>query len=559
MDWLRRVVRRHGERLSLFFVLFVLLAGFGPTLVGHARLASDPFRFADDARILIPPLYRAEDPSLFPDDAVTEYYLAGLPDAPRLLYSAFAPLLRPQAFSKILPYLLFAGALVCLGLAAHRLGGNAALLGALALALGSAHVLGRMVAGLPRAFALPLLLGGVLCLILGRPLALAALAVLAAAFYPVAGVLLGLSLLGFFLLPEKERGPVAAYSWRRRIVVLGLTALGMGLVVLPGALRLRHYGPAIDATLVHGFPEAGEYGRFDPVDRPPFPALPKAMAAPLTATLVGDGTPLVSPTNLRAHGTLASFVILVVAAGGFVMLAKRRVEARRLLVFVAVLIVAHTLSLFVTPKLFLPERYVAYGVPAFALLVVPAGFSFLADHARRALRFVPLGWNMAVLALVGTYGATWSGLTVLVPPAERPLYEAIAALPNESVIAGWPGFAIDNVPYLSRRTAFMTRETHMPFHIGYTMLMRERMRALVAAYYASDLRPLSTLHRRYGVTHLIVDPRDFASPAPTFAPFDAETRAAFERGKERGFAVLRIAPKLGRTVGGLVLVDLSPL
>ncbi len=559
MDWLRRVVRRHGERLSLLSVLIVLLAAFGPTLVGHVRLASDPFRFADDARILIPPLYRSEDPSLFPGDPVTDYYLAGLPDAPRLLYGALAPVIGPQALSKALPYVLFLGALVCLGFAARRLGGNAALLGALALALGSAHVLGRMVGGLPRAFALPLLLGGVLCLVLGRPLALAVLAVIAAAFYPVSGLLLGLSLFGFFLLPEKERGPAAAFSWRRRIAVLGLTALGMGLVVLPGVLRLRAYGPAIDASLVRGFPEAGEYGRFDPVDRPPFPALPKAMAAPLTATFVGDGTPLVSPTNLRAHGTLACFVILVVATGGFVVLAKRRVEARRLLVFVAVLVVAHTLSLFVTPRLFLPERYVAYGVPAFALLVVPAAFSFLSDHARRALRFVPLAWNVAVLALVGAHGASWSGLTVLVPPAERPLYETIAALPNESIIAGWPGYAIDNVPYLSRRTAFLTRETHMPFHVGYTALMRERMRALVAAYYAGDLAPLSRLHRRYGVTHLIVDPRDFVSPAPTFAPFDADTRAAFEHGKERGFAVLLIAPKLGRTTGGLLLVDLSPL
>lgn len=558
LEALRDVHRRRADSaLWALIALFFALA-FGPMLVEHVRNSSDPFRFADDARILIPPLFRAEDSSLFPNDAVSDYYLAGLPDALRMLYSLAAPFVGPASFSKVLPYLTFSVALGLLAVTAHRLGGKTAMFGALALALGSAHVLGRMVAGLPRAFALPLLLAGLLCLVRGRPLALAALAVIAAAFYPVAGVLLGLSLLGLFLLPAKDRGAAVGFSLRRRAVVLALTAAGMALVVLPSALRLRAYGPAIDAALVGSFPEAGEFGRFDPADRPPFAPLPMALSAPLEASLVGAGTPLVGFTNLSSHGRAAAVVLFVVALFGFGVLVKRSAEARRLSVFAASLVVAHTLSLFVTPHLFLPERYVAYGVPALALACVPAAFSFLGSNARPLVRSVPLVWNLVLLALVGARGASWSGLTVLVPSAERPLYATIAALPKTAVVAGWPGFAIDNVPYLARRTAFVTRETHMPFHRGYTELMRERMSSLVAAYFASDPAPLRSLKRRHGVTHLVVDRRHFEVPPPYFAPFDAEVRGMFAAGKPKGFELQRIVERgEGTETGGLYLVDLS--
>jgi hypothetical protein len=283
-----------------------------------------------------------------------------------------------------------------------------------------------------------------------------------------------------------------------------------------------------------------------------------AAGAPLAAALVGDGAPLVALTNLRSHATAAAVVLFLVAAGGWIVLAKRRVEGRRLLVFAGAVVVAHTLSLVAAPRLFLPERYVAYGVPALALVAVPAAFSFLAEHAKASVRIVPFAWNVALLALVGARGASWSGLTVLVPPAERPLYAAIARLPKTAVVAGWPGLAIDNVPYLARRTAFVTRETHMPFHRRYTELMRERMHALVAAYFARDPGPLRMLRSRYGVTHLIVDRRHFDFPPPYFAPFGAETRVAFAAGRARGFELPRVIESgAAMESGGVVIVDLS--
>jgi hypothetical protein len=90
--------------------------------------------------------------------------------------------------------------------------------------------------------------------------------------------------------------------------------------------------------------------------------------------------------------------------------------------------------------------------------------------------------------------------------------------------------------------------------------MRARMRALIAAYYASDPEPLRALRQRHRVTHLIVDRRHFDEPPPYFAPFDTEARAAFAAGRAKGFELERALAR-GETseVGGFVLVDLSRL
>jgi hypothetical protein len=88
--------------------------------------------------------------------------------------------------------------------------------------------------------------------------------------------------------------------------------------------------------------------------------------------------------------------------------------------------------------------------------------------------------------------------------------------------------------------------------------MRERMSALVAAYFASDSGPLRSLKDRHGVTHLVVDRRLFAAPPPYFAPFDAEARGMFAVGKPKGFELLRIVERGGAIeTGGLFLVDLG--
>ena len=553
-------VRQHPRLLGALVVGVFLAWWHGRTLVGHVELALDRFRFNDDVRVLIHPQFRWEDASVFPRDPSVEYFLASLPEGYRLVYRALGPLVGVVALSKALPLVLLAVAVLCIGRVAHRLSGLPAVLGAVSLTLGSGYVLGRMVGGLPRAFALPLLAAGVLCLVEGRVLVLAVVAAVAVGFYPAAGLTLGATLALLLVLPARDRGDASTWSWKRRAVVLAGTAVVAAVVVLPTALRLRPWGPAIGPKLLAEYPEAGPNGRFDAADRAPFPALPRAAWTPVEAALVTEGDAPVRGLSLRAQGRWLAPLCVLLGLGGWAVLARRRSEARRLLLFPLALVICHTLALVVEPLLFLPERYVAYGVPLVALLAAPTALAALRDSSRQAWRAAPLVYVALLLVALGGTGVFWTGYSVAVPAAAQPLYERLATLPKNAVIAAFPSEASDSIPYVTRRSVFLAREAHMPFHAGYTEMLRRRARALFSAYFTPSVDELVKFRNEWGVTHLLVNLDDFRTRPTYFAPFDPDVARAFDRGRQQGFAALEVRQRAATfTDGRFVLLDLDRL
>jgi hypothetical protein len=553
-------LQKHGGLVSELVAALVLFGLFTPAIAGHVERARDHFTFTDDVRVLIYPQFRLEDSRLFPHDPAADYFLASLPDGYALLYRALTPVVGVVALSKGLPYVLFAATLACLGLAAFRLGGRAALFGSLALALGSSYLLGRMTGGLPRAFAAPLLAAGMLALVVGHARALAALTVVAAGFYPAAALTLGVTLAFLLLLPQAARGEASAWSLRRRLLFVALTAMAAALVLLPSALRLRAWGGAIGPELVAQYPEAGANGRFAPNDRPPFPPLPAAAVPLVRASLAGDGAPITPWLDGRRWAACVTPSLAVLGLLGCCWLAFRRRDARRFLLLPLAVGVCHTASLLVEPRLFLPERYVAYAVPIIVLVAVPATLGALARAGQAWKRVVPWLYNGLVVLVLGARGASWAGYTVHIAPAERSLYAAIARLPRDAVVATFPSEWSDCIPYLAKRSVYLARETHMPFHTRYTELMRARARALIHAYFTSDLDVLRQFRDREHVTHLLTYTPHYAFPPGYFAPFDAQIGQEFEAGKANGFAARQLQARIGVFESGdFTLLDLSKL
>jgi hypothetical protein len=563
---LRTIARRASARAGLARVAGALGVAvalgvlYGPALAGHVRLSSNHWIFADDVRVLIHAQFRDEDPGVFPGDPAVDYFLAGLPEGYALFYRALAPLFGVVALSKGLPYVLLAVTLACVARAAWKLGGGAAAFGALALALGSGYLLARMTGGLPRGFAAPLLAAGTLALVNGRARALALLTVAGAGFYPAVALTLGAALALLVTLPASQRGDASGWSMRKRGGVLAVTAVAAALVLLPSFLRLREWGTPIGPALLHAYPEAGPNGRFDAMDRPPFPALPAAALAPLGAALRGDGAPVWSPLDARACAAWLLPVLGLLGLLGCGWLARSRLEARRFLLLPLAALLCHTAALLVEPRLFLPERYVAYAVPVTALVAVPSTLGALRDARAAWLRASPWVFNLLLVLVIGSRGVAWSGLTVHVPDSEHALFAAVARLPKSAVIAAFPSETSDCIPYLTRRSVFLARETHMPFHTRYTELMRERARALFDAYFTSSADVLRELRDERHVTHLLVNRRDFAARPSYFAPFDRRIARDFAAGKANGFAALELAPALRVFArGDWVLLDLAKL
>jgi hypothetical protein len=140
------------------------------------------------------------------------------------------------------------------------------------------------------------------------------------------------------------------------------------------------------------------------------------------------------------------------------------------------------------------------------------------------------------------------------------LYQFLAALPPDALVAGWPADVINNVPYLSHHRALVTFETHQAFHEAFVQEMRRRMRALIDATFAQDAAPLRHLRDAFGVTHLLFDVRHLTQPpTPYFAPFDGWVALARVRGVAPAALLRELNDATVFTEGPYLVVDLRKL
>ena len=537
-------VRKRRRQLALLAITLISLAAlFGPAVIEHAGHAADPLWFNDDARQQIWPFLRYHDPSLFQEDYVAQYYLDCLPIGYKLTYRTWSLLADPRVLSKALPYLLLSLGLVAVGLTARRLGGAVAAWGAVALCLSSTYFMYRMAGGLPRAFAFPLLAGAAMALVLGRPLLLAVLACLGAAFYPVAGLICGLSLSAWLLLvPREDRGRARDWTARRRWAVVGATALVSGLLVLPGLQASGAYGPLIRPQNVSAYPEAGPGGRYDRADHPPYRGFTEESRNFIGQTLVGLGKPWPGITSWMRRSAprvdLLCVAVVIVGMAGSMVLAVRDPAARRLLVLLLAALLGHTAAVTLAPSLYVPTRYAEYAVPLLTAILIPVGACALGRLLAGRIEVAWLGpaTGLAVVVLcllgLGSRGDDEAGLNTQIDPQSK-IHPFLASLPPDALIAGWPYGLIDDVPYVCGRSVLLSFETHQAFHVQYLDEMRRRMADLVEAYYALDPEPLIRLRDRHHATHLVLDLRHYARPPRYFKPYRSHVLDAFTRTRGR--------------------------
>ncbi|HEX2121106.1 MAG TPA: hypothetical protein VHL59_05625 [Thermoanaerobaculia bacterium] len=529
-----------AARLFAAIGIVAAAAVFLPAQVAHVRHSADRFIFNDDARQWAVPFFGGA----FDGDWTSRYYRSITPAGQRALYT----LADAEAVSKILPYVALA--LTCWLAAATTFaltGSRTAAVITVCLLLSTAALMARMGGGSARAFGFPIVAAAMYALASGR-MGIAAIATIAgAAFYPPAGVLAGVTLALSIFIRDAE-------SWRprRQLVLVAVTAaVSIGLL-LPLVLSSRGYGRGITPADAGAYPEAGPHGRYAAGDRPPFPPLLTAAYRALDRGLTPGGTPLLPR---RVHrGAVARAVVLALAGIGLLLLARSSRGARRLLLLPAASLLLYALAAWLSPRLYIPTRYVAYSLVLLPAIAIPAA-AFALPRRRLSIALC-----VAIVLFLGGTGSSTAGLTV---DARRDaaLYDRLARMPELKLLAGWPAGPVDNVPYLSRKPALVTYETHAALHAGALDVMRARMLALIDAYFASSPEPLIRLRESFGVTHLLVDRRHFAGvPARYFAPFDRATAAAVRKLGDQQAVVLRQARHAAVfEYGPYVLLDLERL
>lgn len=520
--------------LAPWLLSVAVLVLFLPTWVLHIRRTIDVYAFNDDARILIWPFFKTRDPTLFPQDPFVPYYQAGLPEGFRILYRllAYLELVRPA--SEWIQYLSVIAVTAILAITARRLAGNLAGFLAVVLVLGSDAFFDRAGGGLPRAFAFPLISAGLYALVTARPMLLAGLTLAGAAFYPVVAALLGACLLVLLLVFPAQPRPsgtqsvaptgVSRWTWRRRVGLLLLTLLGIVVLSTPMLLRLRPYGVPITPAMLSAFPEAGLGGRLSPEHHPPFEGLLSLLMRHSRAALLGAGEPIGAGIArwLRSDERRANWVVLIGIALAALRVApgsRTRPELQRLWILPLIACALHPFACALAPRLFLPERYAQFAVPPFVVVLVAVACSepfFSSGPDRLGRTYWHYASAVAVLIALAGRGTSWVGIEVYVPPRERPLYAAVANLPKNAVVAGWPAGPVENIPYLAQRRVLTNFQLEMPFHAGFTLQSRARLDAFFEAYFATSLLPIERLCTEYHVTHLLVDRNQFVRSAPDY-------------------------------------------
>jgi hypothetical protein len=397
---------------------------------------------------------------------------------------------------------------------------------------------------------------------------LAMLAVGAAALYPPAAAVLGLTLaVLLFFVSRADRGEAEGWGWRRRLAVLVLTGALASALFAPSALAMRPWGRLLGQSDRAVYPEIGPHGRYGPNIITPAGDLAGNARRATHAALRRGGEPLVPPAQwlVKDREALVKDMLLVVLVLGVIPLATWDARARRALALPLAGAVGFVLARAFSPYLYAPERYTIYTFSLFMLVFLPASGLALAQilaPARSATRARALGalWvGGAALALLGGRGDPWGGYAVKLD-AKPPVYQFISGLPKNALVAGWPGGVIENVSYLCRRRAFVSYETHNVHHEGYVLEMRRRMDALIGALFSDDPQRLADLRDGFGVTHLIVNRDDFARPPWYFVPFPTELRRVWGQGQANGFAVENVLARAGVLRDGkLTVLDLSKL
>jgi len=560
----RNALRRRPGRYALYLAGLVLLAWtFGPNLWAHAHRAIVDGYVNDDSRVWITPFLRNYDSTLLQNDALQEYAAACEAPGYRLLYMALAQLAHPQLVSSILPYALYAIFLVAIGIAAAKFARAPGAFAAVALCLSSDVFIERMAGGLPRAFAYPIAACGVAALVHGRLRALSLVTVLGALFYAAAALPLGMTLgVVALLFGRKHRGDLKGAGLPQRLALVAGTALAAGVMLAPTAIAMRPYGGYIRPTEIKNYPEAGPGGRFYGSDHPPFKSFLDELSGEVPRVIRGSG-PLVESiqalkgdkarlTQLRL--AVMSLALLLVA----VLALRRHGAARRVLAYVAVIVVGYHVAAVAAPWLYLPQRYIGFPVPVLTVVLLAAApMAFLRLSSRRWAGLIGSAGLVLVLALFGTRGSAKAGLNTPTRPMS-PVQTYIASLPRDVLIAGWPS-SMDSVPLITARRAFLTQENHMPFSKGFAEHMRRRVHALFDAYFAKDDEPLKRLRDQFHVTHLVFDINHLHTPPRYFKPFDRVIVQRTRGLSATNYQLLRLVPQASFRSGSTVVLDLTRL
>lgn len=544
------------HKASCFFTLAVVwgVALLVPFWVGQVRFALSGVMFDPDMFTLYG-FARYHDASLFAHDYTADYFLSKwMPVGYAAMYRLWSLAFDPRALARLLPLVLWLSCLWPVFVSGRALGGRVNGFATLAVYACSSIFIFRMVGGMAHGFGFPLTWWAVAMLLTGSPVGLAAVTVLSALFYPIIAPVSGMMLAVYVMFPafwkRADVMPLRFVWWKRALWLMVPGAITVALMLPMVLPQAGAYGPAINVlTQREAYPEAGN-------------AL--ASINPFAYTVIAYA--LQNSTRLGMNG--GQILTLVIFGILFASILLRNARDRRpgmLRPYIYAVAFFFLLSMLVAQDH--SYRFAIYNFPVLVTLFLPLALRAvsrtLLPKRVRSCGFVAL--VLGYVALVAQAEAQASGYLFVMEPFQQRALAFIETLPKDAMLAGWPGDRhgriVEAVPYLAQRSVLVTWAGHPIAHRDYVLTMRDRMNALVDAYFARDVKALKALRDDFGVRYLVVNEADLrgAQPPAYIEPFTGRAKEAWQRNKGN-FVALGLDKRAGVYVeDGIHILDLTKL
>lgn len=463
------------------------LSGFG--------LAFDSvYTVQDDARQHVFWLQRLNDPDLFTNDAIADYFSSVAPAGYKLLYwLANLVGLEPFTFNKILPLLLGIGNsiycyLVTLEIFPVPVAGFIASL----LLNQNLWLLDDLVSGTPRAFFYVLFLGFIYYLLRRELLPCLLFIVLQSLFYPQT-VLISAGILGINLITQQQHRYFYLMGLVTAVFTLGVYRLQTGfseVITLEVAQQLPEFYPGgrsefFSNNLWYFWLWARRSGFF------PFEWQYSAMF------IYGLSLPIIC--QFPCQFPLVNYLNH-----------KVKIIGQILLTSLGLFCLSH-LMLF---RLHLPSRYSQHTWRIVIALTTGIALTILLHQLvikitnSAIVRGIIIAIALSIL-LYPTYAVqSYSYRLGYVTGQAIPLYQFLQQQPKDVVIATLSSKA-DFIPSLAQRKVLVALEYSIPYHWDYYSQMRQRAIELIEAQYSSSQVDLERFIRKYQVDLWLLDRQAF--------------------------------------------------
>jgi hypothetical protein len=469
---------------SIVTAILFSLSGFG--------LSLQEYTIQDDARQHVFWLQRLNDPELFRDDLITDYFSSVAPAGYKFVYWLANLLgLEPLVFNKILPLLLGVGTsiylfLVTLEIFPVPLAGFFASL----LLNQNLWLLDDLVSGTPRSFLYTLFLGFIYYLLRQQLLPCLFFIVLQGLFYPQV-LLISTGILALNLITQKQGKSLYLIGLIVAVITVGIyklqTAEFSQVITLAQAQQLPEFYPTGRSAFFSDRPWyfwlVGKQSGFFPFEWQYFLMCSFGLCLPLIRQFP-DMFPL-----------------------------SKKVTAKLRIIWQIILIsfVWYSLAHLMLFRLHLPSRYSQHtGRMAIALLSGITLAIFLHKLIQQVAAYSPI--RQLIITAIAISALLYPTYAVQAYPqrlgyvtAKNPeLYQFLRQQPKDIVIATLSELG-DFIPSFAQRSVLTAREYSIPYHWDYYKQIRQRTQDLIQAQYSSSPAGLKQFIQQYQVDLWLVD------------------------------------------------------